>query len=297
MDELLDSVVIGGGAAGLSAALVLGRARRDILVIDAGKQSNLSAHGVGGLLGHDGLPPAELYARGREEVASYPSVELLAGEAQRAARDGDVFEVHHDGGTARTRTIVLAMGARYVLPEIGGIGEFWGDTVFHCPFCHGWEVRDRRVAVLDDGESGVHMAGLLRGWSSELTLLTNGAPATVEQRELGVAIDERVVTGVRSDAGAFAGIAFKDGEPLECDALNVAAPLVQRSPLAAGLGVEIAAPTGMLREPVATDDMQATNVPGVFAAGDVANGRPQVAAAVAAGAMAAASVVFHLSTR
>ncbi|MGE4427901.1 MAG: NAD(P)/FAD-dependent oxidoreductase [Solirubrobacteraceae bacterium] len=300
MDSTWECVVVGGGAAGLSAGLVLGRARRRALIVDAGSPSNLPAHGIGGLLGHDGRPPADLYARGRDELAAYPTVEVRQGEVVAGEATDDGFTLRlADGGHLATRRVLLATGMDYRRPDLPGLAELWGTTVFHCPFCHGWEVRDRPLAVLDPGPTGVHRAQLLRGWSDDVVLLTDG-PATLEDadrarlRTAGVTIDERPVTGLVSNDGALSAIEFAEGPPAAREGLLVAATLHQRSPLASTLGVTTAPPSPVVADGVAVDGMHRTNVPGVFAAGDLGSAMPQIASAISAGSMAAAAVVGDL---
>lgn len=297
MDEVWDCVIVGGGAAGLSAALVLGRARRHTLVVDAGEQSNLAASGIGGLLGFDGAPPAQLYAKARDELAAYPSVAVREGEvATGAASDGGFTVELGDGGAVQTRRVLLATGMRYEFPSVPGMAELWGRSVFHCPFCHGWEVRDRPLAVLADGDRGVHMATLLRGWSDDVVLLTGG-PATLTDAhrsslaEAGVAVDERVVASVASAGGELDAVVFADGTDMARAGLLVATTLHQRGALAGKLGVKLAAPGPVSADAIEVDEMCQTSVPGVFAAGDASTQRPQVAAAIAAGSAAAASIV------
>lgn len=194
---------MGAGAAGLSAALVLGRARQRTLVVDAGGQSNRVAHGIGGLLGHDGRPPAEFYAAGREEFAAYPTVRLRSGEVLGGERHdaGFVLELA-DGSREVARRVLLATGMDYRYLALPGIVERWGRSVFHCPFCHGWEVRDQALGVLDRGAPGVNRALLLRVWSDDVTPLADG-PAEVDAqdaerlRAAGVTTDERPVAGLR----------------------------------------------------------------------------------------------------
>ena len=186
MNERWECIIVGGGAAGLSAALVLGRARKRTLLVDAGAQSNRPAHGIGGLLGHDGRPPAELYASGRRELVAYPSVEVRDGAVTVASSTEGGFTVTlTDGSVELTQRLILATGMDYQIPELPGLAERWGRSVFHCPFCHGWEVRDRPLCVLDsDAVTGVHRALLLTGWSADVTLLTNGpAGLTDEDRD------------------------------------------------------------------------------------------------------------------
>lgn len=206
MSEIWDCIVVGGGAAGLSAGLVLGRARRRTLLIDAAQQSNLSAHGIGGLLGHDGRPPAELYALGREELASY-GVQIQTGEVSDIAAAEGAFLVRlADGDEVGTRRVLLATGMTYLPPELPGLAELWGRSVFHCPFCHGWEVRDLPLAVLADGDRAVHLALLLRCWSEDIVVLTGG-PAGLDAEDrtrlssAGVRVDERPVAALEAHEG------------------------------------------------------------------------------------------------
>ena len=300
MDKIWDCVIVGGGAAGLSAALVLGRARRETLVIDAGAQSNLAAHGVGGLLGFDGVPPAQLYAQGRQELTAYPNVEVRSGEALTAdGIAGDFAVALADGDVVRTRRVLLAMGMRYESPDLPGLRQLWGNSVFHCPFCHGWEVRDKPLAVLANGDRAVHMAVLLRGWSDDVVLLTGGpAELTADQRsrltQVGVDVNERAVSELRSDGGELADVVFADGTSLARGGLLVATTLRQRSALAEKMGVAFDAANPVSPESIEIDAMYRTSVPGVFAAGDVSAQRPQVATAIAAGSAAAASIVMSL---
>jgi thioredoxin reductase len=300
MDNIWDCIIVGGGAAGLSAGLVLGRARRRTLVVDAGEQSNLAAHGIGGLLGHDGRPPAELYATGRRELASYPSVEYRTGEVVAGARVRETFELTSaDGARERTRRVLLATGMEYRPPPIPGIAPLWGASVFHCPFCHGWEVRDQPLAVLARGEQAVHASLLLRGWSDDIVLLTDGpanlsAEGCARLAAADVGIDERPLTEIVGAEGELAAIVFSDGRWLERRGLMVATTLYQRSSLAEQLGVELAVPTPLTAESISVDALCRTSVPGVFAAGDLSAQMPQVAAAIASGSLAAAAVLQSL---
>ena len=218
MENRWDCIVVGAGAAGLSAALVLGRARQRTLVVDAGGQSNLAAHGIGGLLGHDARPPAQFYAAGRDELAAYPTVELRAGEVLRGERHdaGFVLELA-DGSREPARRVLLATGMDYRYPALAGIAERWGRSVFHCPFCHGWEVRDQPLGVLDRGATAVHRALLLRVWSDDVTLLADG-PAELDAedaerlRAAGVAVDERHIAGLRGPDSTLTVVTFADRE-------------------------------------------------------------------------------------
>jgi thioredoxin reductase len=300
MQTTWDCIVVGGGAAGLSAALVLGRARRSTLLVDAGEPSNRHAHGIGGLLGHDGRPPAELYAAGRQELASYPSVELREGTVVHGERVDGLFALElAAGGREWARRVVLATGMEYRPPEVAGVTELWGKSVFHCPFCHGWEVRDRPLAVLDKGESGVHRALLLRNWSDDVVLLTSG-PADLDGAgrdrlaAAGITVDERPVERLVARDGELAEVAFAGGDRLEREGLLVPAPMHQRSGLAEQLGAAPAEPSPVTADRIDVDARYGTSAEGVFAAGDLSAQMPQVAGAIAAGSMAAVMVVQSL---
>jgi thioredoxin reductase len=259
-------VVVGGGVAGLSAAMVLGRARRRTLVLDRGGQSNRAAAHVGGLLGHDGTPPGELYELARAQVAAYDSVELRDAEAVDARADGEGFAiVLDDGGELRTRALVLATGMEYEVPDVPGFAELWGGAVFHCPFCHGWEVRDRPLVACAAGEAAARRATtLLAAWSDDVTV-----------------VDPADVAGVRVEEGALQAVVLRDGSEVRCDGVLVEAPLRRRGELPERLGLELTE-LGF----VSVDAQLHTSVPGVYAAGDVAVAPQQVAIALGSGHLA-----------
>ncbi len=301
MDEFWDCTVVGGGAAGLSAALVLGRARRRTLLLDAGGQSNRIAEGIGGLLGQDGRPPADFYALGRDELAAYPTVEWRPESATGAERIAEGFElVLADGTRVRTRTLLLATGSDYAPPEIPGVADRWGRSVFHCPFCHGWEVREQPLGVLDGAASGAERALLLKAWSDDVTLLTGG-PAQLDAADMarldaaGIAVEQRPVAALHGPGTELESIEFEDGSQLRCAGLMVPAPMRGRIALAEDLGAQLADPNPIFITALAVDAMFRTTTPGLFAAGDVAGEMPSVASAVAAGSKAAAMVVRELT--
>lgn len=295
-----DCIVVGGGAAGLSAALVLGRARVRVLLIDSGGQSNLPAHGIGGLLGHDGRPPSELYALSRKELAKYPTVELCDASVASGERDGNRFLLHlEDGSTEAARRVLLATGMDYSYPDVPGIAPMWGHSVFHCPFCHGWEARDQALGVLDGSSNGVHRALLLKMWSDDVTLLANG-PAQFDGAEAGklskagVAIDERRVAQLEGEGDRLSAVKFDDGTSRPLGGLLVPVTLRQRSALAERLGASYAEAGPVVANAVQVDRMFRTEVPGLFAAGDSSVQMPSMANAVAAGSNAAAAIVQSL---
>ena len=260
-----------------------------MLVVDAGQQSNRPAHAIGGLLAQEGTSPAELYATAREQLAGYPTVTVHDGEVEAIEADDDGrFRARLAQGEAVVaRRVLLATGMQYVRPELPGVAERWGGAVFHCPFCHGWEVRDGALAVLGGGAAGVLKAFLLHGWSDDVVLLADDLDAgdRAKLEAAGIAVDEREVVAVRDTAT----LVFADGSQLARDGVLVAAPMHQRSELAADLGVELD-DAGT----IAVDEFGRTSVPGVFAAGDVAGTVQMVAAAVGDGARTAAQVRFSL---
>jgi thioredoxin reductase len=279
---------------------VLGRARRRTLLVDAGDQSNRPSPGVGGLLGNDGRPPVELYALGRQELAGYPAVTVLDGEVVRAGGEQDAFSLELADGTAiAARRIVRATGMAYRHRALDGIAERWGRSVFHCPFCHGWEHRDQPLCALDSEATGVHRGLLLRLWSDDVTLLTDGPAALApDERDrltsAGVTIDERPVAALRGPGAELEAVVFADGSERACGGLLVAVELQQRSALAGQLGVTFQEAGPVSVDAIAVDARCETNVPGVFAAGDASTQMPSVAYAIAAGHLAAAMAVQSL---
>ncbi|KGI66898.1 NAD(P)/FAD-dependent oxidoreductase [Mycolicibacterium rufum] len=294
-----ECAVIGGGAAGLSGALVLGRARRKIVVVDADDPSNRAAPAIGGLLGFDQRPPDTLYATGRAELDAYPSVTYRRGEVTRgrAVDNGYLLDLA-DGTTISAKRVLLASGMVYCPPPLPGLGELWGRSVFQCPFCHGWEMRDRRLAALAAGTQGVHMALMLRGWTDDVILLTDGrSELSLDDRRVlqsaGIEVDDRRVVELIGADGALSEIAFADGTRLARQGLLVEAPVRQRSSLAAELGATCT-PGPLGTEPLTVDTIHRTSAHGVFAAGDVCTQQPHIAGAIASGSQAAMIIVQSL---
>lgn len=301
MDSTWECIVVGAGAAGLSAALVLGRARRRTLLVDAGAPSNRVAHGIGGLLGSNTRAPADFYGAGRAEALAHPTVELREGQVIRGERDAEMFSLAFEDGTSATaRRVLLATGMDYRYPELPGAAERWGRSVFHCPFCHGWEARDQPLGVLDSSAPGVERAILLRAWSDEVTLLCDGpapfdADTAERLRAAGVGVDERSVADLRGSGDTLSAVAFADGSERPLGGLLVPVTLHQRTALPEELGAALAPPGPLSAETVQVDERFNTSVPGLFAAGDVsARTPPSVANAVAAGSSAATTIVHSL---
>ncbi|MGL5824897.1 MAG: FAD-dependent oxidoreductase [Nocardioides sp.] len=285
-----DVAVIGGSAAGLAAALQLGRQRRSVIVIDAGEPRNAPAAHMHSYLGHDSIPPAEFATIARDEVRGY-GVEVLTGRATDVSRTGDNrLRVALTGGhTVIARRLLVATGLVDELPDIDGLGEHWGRDVIHCPFCHGYEVRDLRVVQILSHPMGLHSAGLFRQLSSRLTLVLHdgvGAdnPELDALRTAGVTIvDQKVQRIVSSDEGRVESVELSGGDRIAADAVVVGARFRARADIFASLGLTTAEhPTG-LGDFVETDPSGATSVPGLYAAGNVTDPSQQVLQAAAQG--------------
>jgi thioredoxin reductase len=292
--DTYDVVVVGGGAAGHSGALMLARARRSVLVIDAGEPRNAPAAGVHGFLSRDGISPAALAEIGRAEVRGY-GAQVIDGRVSAAEKHEDGFTVTlDDGQVVGARRLLVATGLVDELPDVPGVRERWGKDVLHCPYCHGWEVRDRAVAVLATGPAAMHQTLLFRQWTPDVTLLlhTQPLPGESEMEQLE-ALDVHVVAGEVVSLEA-AGARLRNGEVVPLDALVVAPRFNARSDVLASLGlVPTPHPFGEL---VAADANGLTAVPGVWVAGNVTDLRAQVLASAAAGATAAVAINTDLIT-
>ena len=293
-----DVVVVGAGTAGLSAALVLGRSRRRVLILDGGEPRNAPAHASHGFFTRDGVSPGELLGIGRGQLAPYPGVEYRAEGARGASGSDGAFGVSLEGGeTVSARKLVLATGVLDELPDRPGFLELWGRGVYHCPYCHGWEVRDRPLAVMAEGDEVVERAVLIRNWSRDLVALTDGSSlgdgARARLGTLGVAVYEGRIArleGREDDSEGLSRVVFEDGSSVEREGLFYGPPQRQRSSLAETLGCEIVA-MGPAAEVVKADPLtRETSVVGVYAVGDAGSPMQSVALASASGATAAAFV-------
>ncbi|OKK03898.1 thioredoxin reductase [Streptomyces sp. CB03234] len=291
-----DVVVVGGGAAGLNAALVLGRARRRVAVVDGGAPRNAPAAHMRGFLSRDGMPPAALLAVGREEVTGY-GVELLTGHVD-AIEPGEPrepgFLVHLAGGALlRARRVLVATGARDELPGIPGLRERWGRDVLHCPYCHGYEVRDEPLGILGTHPGAVRHALLLRQWSHDVTFFAHTHDPTDEEREALAARGVRVTGGVVKrlvvEGDRLYGVELADGRVVPRRAVFVLPRTVPHDGPLTALGCE-RDDTGAVR----TDATGRTSVPGVWAAGNVAHPRAQVVTAAGTGSAAAIALDHDL---
>lgn len=284
-----DVIVIGGSYAGMAAALQLARARRKVTVIDAGQRRNRFASHSHGFLGQDGVDPAAIWSGARRQLLAYPTVRWIEDSASAITGQKDDFRVGTDSGDIGAgRRILLATGVIDRLPEIPGLAERWGGTVFHCPYCHGYELDRGRIGVIATGPMSLHQAQLLPEWG-EVTFLINGAVTLdPDQRDdllgRGVVIEE---TPIARLTGA-ADVELRDGRVLPFAGLFTATRTEPASPLAGAAGCEMFE-TPMGRQ-ILTGDGKETSVPGIFACGDVARAPHSVSLAVGDGAWAGAQL-------
>ncbi|WP_448662598.1 NAD(P)/FAD-dependent oxidoreductase [Sphingomonas sp. CJ20] len=284
-----DAIVIGGSFAGQSAAMQLARARQDVLLIDAGAPRNRFADAAHGFLGQDGRAPHAILQQASCQLLAYPTAEILRTEAVHAVKEDESFVVRvADGTHRRARRLVLATGVTDTLPDIAGMAERWGATVLHCPYCHGYEVRDRPLGVLANHPLSAHQAALLPDWGPT-TLFTQGVyEPDPEQAALlarrGVAIERTPVLALLGDAPSLAGLALADGRIVEIGAVFTAPRTRPTSPIAAALGCAMEdGPTGPF---VKVDAWGATSVDGVYAAGDATSPMHNATIASASGVLA-----------
>lgn len=283
-----DVIVVGGSYAGMAAALQLARARQKVLVMDNGQRRNRFAASSHGFLSQDGNTPGAIADTARQQLLAYPNLQWQTATAQYAARQAKQFVVTTDQGERyQARHLVLATGVVDEMPALTGVAERWGKSVFHCPYCHGYELNSGRIGVLAVGEISLHQATMLPDWG-RVTLFTNDTftPDNAQRQDLqrrGVAIENTPVECITNTAT----VVLQDGRKIEQDGLFTVCTTHLASPLAEQLGCAIEqGPTGPF---IQTDATQATNVPGVFACGDAVRPAGNVALAVGDGTMAGAA--------
>ena len=288
---MYDVIIVGGGPAGLSAALMLGRSRRRVLVCDTGRPRNAASRAMHGFLSRDGMAPQEFLAIARDQLSQYDTVEVRRAEVVEAACRPDArFHVAlADGSRLTARKLLIATGVVDNLPQIPGFAELYGRSVFHCPYCDGWEVRDRPLAVYGRGARGLGLSLELTGWSRDLVLCTDG-PAEIDAEGLarlarnGIRLREERV--VRLDGReTLERVVFESGEPLARHALFFTTGQTQQSTLAVNLGCEFNE-----KGTVRTGKYESTHLPGLYVAGDASRAVQWVVVAAAEGAEAAFAI-------
>ncbi len=301
--EWYDVVVVGGGAAGLSGALALGRARRSVLVVDGGQPRNAPAAHVHNYLSRDGAAPSELLAAGRAEVTGYGG-RIISGRVASATRLDDLddrsgFRVAlTDGSSVYARRLLVATGLIDELPDVPGVAARWGRDVLHCPYCHGWEVRDQALGVLATGPMAMHQAQLFRQWSADVTLFLHTEPEpTAEESEglaaRGITVVRGAVVSLEVTDDHLSGVRLATGQVVPRQAVVVGPRVVARADVLTSLGLtttELHVAGQVIGTYVPADPTGATAVPGVWAAGNVADLMAQIIGAAAAGLMVGAAV-------
>jgi len=269
-----DAIVIGGSFAGLSAALQLGRARRRVTVIDTGMPRNRYAAHAHGMLGHDGKPPSQILAEGRAQLATYPTISIVDARASAASGSLDDFTVTTETGEAlRARRLILSYGITDIAPDIHGFAECWGTSVLHCPYCHGFEVADRRLGVLYSSPMSLHAVSLLPHWTNRLTLFANGMDVPAEEiarfAARGVTIIGPKVVGFQHEQGQLSAVLLDHGASVPLDAIFAAPRQRPSVDLQSGLGLDML--DGPLGQLIRVNEKFETSLPGVYASGDVAS--------------------------
>lgn len=292
MRSNFDVVIVGAGPAGLSAGLILGRCRRSVLLCDTGRPRNAASQALHGYLTRDGITPGELRSAGRRELETYDTVELIdIGAADAVCTDDGSFRVTlDDGAVVTSRKLLIATGVCDNLPAIDGFQELYGRSVFHCPYCDGWEVRDQPIAIYGTGSRGVGLSLELTAWSRDLVLCTDG-PAELSDEDRArlarnrIPVREERVAALESQNGVLERIMFDSGEPLARRALFFTTGQFQRSALAIRLGCEFN-DKGTVR----TGKYESTHLPGLFVAGDASRAVQWAIVAAAEGAEAAFAI-------
>ena len=289
--SVFDVIIVGGGPAGLSAALVLGRCRRRVLICDAGNPRNAKSHGLHGFLTRDGIEPAEFLRIGREQLRPYETVELREIEVTDARREDDGFEITlSNGERLRSRKLLLATGVVDEVPKLEGLDKFYGRSVFHCPYCDGWEFRDQPLAVYGRGENVVGLALELRLWSRDLVICTDG-PGEITDKDRQrleqhrISIREEKIARLEGNGDALEQIVFIDGEAIVVRGMFFSTGQHQASGLAEKLGCDFSE-----EGCVSTGEYETTNVPGLYVAGDASRLVQFVIVAASEGAQAAVAI-------
>lgn len=284
-------IIIGGSYSGLSAAMSLGRSLRHVLVIDSGLPCNRQTPHSHNFITQDGEKPAVISAKAKLQVAIYKTIQFYNGLAVKALKTKSGFEIKIESGEIFTsRKLLFATGVRDLIPEIKGFADCWGISVLHCPYCHGYEVKNEKTAIIASGEMGFEYAKLISNWTKDLRLCTNGkSELTSEQTQIlkkkGISIFEEEIDSFEHNDGYVSNIIFRNKDKIEVKAIYARPPFEQHCPLPANLGCEINE-QGLLK----VDSMQKTNIVGVYASGDATTQMRSVAIGVSSGSFAGAVI-------
>lgn len=289
---IVDCAIIGGGPAGLNASLVLGRARKKIVLFDDNKPRNAVTSEAHGFITRDGIDPQELKRIAQEELSRYPDIKIEKQRVSHIKKEQELFHIEtQNGDLFKAKKLILATGFKEILPDIHRLEEFYGTSLFSCPFCDGWELRDRPLVVIAEIPGAFHMAKVASNWTDDLVFCTNGKQILSENEKKtlsanGIKINEKKIQTLIGENGALKGIEFEDGEVLSRTGGFVASQWVQPSSIGSSLGCELNERGG-----IEADRFQRTTVKGVFACGDtLMGGLSQLIIAAAEGSMAGIGV-------
>ena len=288
-NKTFDAIIIGGSYAGLAAGLALGRSMRKVLIIDSGRPANRQTPHSHNFLTRDGITPAELSAIARAEVLQYPTVEMINDRVETVnGSDHNFLVATSSGAMLHTKKILFTTGIKDQMPDISGFADCWGISAIHCPYCHGYEYRGQNTGILINGDHAIEFADLIRNWTDQLIIFTNGEiKISLEHQQqiakLNIQIVDKQIIQIEHDKGYMTSLVFKDGSKQNLNALYARLPFDQHSKIPADMGCDITT-TGY----IFTDEFQKTSLPGVYAAGDNTSMMRSVAGAVAAGSKAGA---------
>ncbi|HEX9980998.1 MAG TPA: NAD(P)/FAD-dependent oxidoreductase [Flavobacterium sp.] len=294
-DKSYDVIIIGGSAAGLSAALTLARALRQVLIIDCGTPCNMQTPRSHNFFTQDGNTPAAILDQAKEQVLSYPNVTFLHDKVVQAQSIDDAFAVETESGeTFDSKKILLCTGLSDQKPDISGFAECWGITVLHCPYCHGYEVRNEPTAIFANGEAAYHLGVLINNWTKNITVLTNGTSELRNEEmekltELGITVIDNEIEAFENDNGRLSTVRFKDGSSFDVGVVYASIPFQQQSSLAEELGCKISS-----HGHVDVDTEQRTSIQGVYAAGDNTAQQRAISVAAASGTKAGFTINIDL---
>jgi thioredoxin reductase len=288
-------IIIGGSYAGLSAAMSLGRSIRKVLIIDSGKPCNEQTPFSHNLLTHDGEKPADIARKAKEQVMQYPTITFMKGKVVNAERVDQSFKIEtEEGAIFKAHKLLFTTGVFDQIPDIKGFSECWGISIVHCPYCHGYEVRNAATAVFVNGDDAYHVCMLLTNWTKEITLITNG-PSTLTEEQLGrirkhnIEIIEKEVMAFDQTDGQIKQILFKDGSGHPTSVMYAKIPFIQHSDLPEKLGCRFTE-----HGYIFIDEAQRTTIPGVYAAGDNVTMRRILSGAIGTGTLAGISINLDL---
>lgn len=294
-NKIYDVIIIGGSYSGLAAGMALGRALRQVLIIDSGKPCNAQTPHSHNFLTQDGETPRAIAEKARQQVEKYETVSFHSGLAVRGEKTGSGFEITTESGAVFTaKKLHFATGVKDLMPDIEGAAACWGISMIHCPYCHGYEVRNEKTGILANGEMAFHFTKLITNWTKDLTVFTNGkstltAEQTAKLEEYGIPVIEHEIAAFDQNNGYIESVRFKDGSSAKLTAMYAKLPFAQHSDIPEKLGCAFNE-----QAYIQVDEFQKTSVPGIYASGDNTTPMRSVASAVATGTLAGAMLNMEL---